>query len=44
MENPTEEQKLFLAYLYASASECYKTAGKETEQMISLKEAEKLWK
>lgn len=44
MENPTEEQKLFLAYLYASASECYKTAGKETEQMINLKEAEKLWK
>ena len=42
-EHPAQKEKLFLAYLYASAYDCYKTAGKETEAVLSLKEAEKTW-
>ncbi len=43
-ENFTDSEKLFLSYLYASASACYKKAGRETEELLNLKEAEKLWK
>jgi len=42
-EHPARKEKLFLAHLYASAYDCYKTAGKETEAVLSLKEAEKTW-
>lgn len=39
----SEDDKLFLATLYISAYECYTTAGKETEAMLQLKEAQKIW-
>jgi len=40
----TKDEKLFLAYLYVSAYDCYKTAGKETEASLAVKEAERIWK
>lgn len=40
LENP-EYQKSLLAYLYVSASQCYKTAGKDTESKIIMQEAKK---
>ena len=40
----TQDEKLFLAYLYVSAYDCYKTAGKETEALLAVKEAERIWK
>ena len=36
-----EHEKYTLAYLYINGSQCYKTAGKETESKILLQEAKK---
>lgn len=36
-----EQEKYTLAYLYINGSQCYKTAGKETEAKILLQEAKK---